>query len=70
MTQEFKIVFSGKDEILAGLTGIIYLEDGYKLYNELDESYNTPWSLYYDLTAARFQTERPEINRPSVSKLV
>ena len=38
------------------------MEDSYKLYNEIDDAYNTPWSLYYDLTAARFQTERLYLN--------
>ena len=52
------ILLSGKDEILDALTQIIFLEPSYKLYNEIDDAYNTPWSLYYDLTAARFQSER------------
>ena len=44
-------ILSGKDEIIGGLNQIIYLEDTYKLYNEIDTAYNTPWSLFYDLTA-------------------
>jgi len=46
-----RISLSGKNEIIDGLSQIIYLEDSYKLYNEIDTAYNTPWSLFYDLTA-------------------
>ena len=44
------------------MTDLYYVEDAYRLYNELDESLNTPWDIYYDFTAARFQSEKLYLN--------